>query len=85
MSFSGVAQQAEENEESNTETDTTSISQSITTQTDGALIVSLVGNGQVVLLMVLVRQEVYFNPSSAVAAITTEIKETAGSDTQSYC
>ncbi len=87
MSFSNVSQQAEESENSATATETSNVSAIVTTQTDGALIVSVVGNGQGGSYISHGTDQIEqadFNPSSAAMSVTTEIKTIAGSDTQSH-
>jgi hypothetical protein len=88
MSFSGIEQQPEEAENSNTITSNPTISTNITTITNGALIVSTVGNGD--------GSGTYsshgsgqterhdFATNSAWHGVTTEIKSLAGLDTQSH-
>ncbi len=88
MSFSGVKQQPEEAEISNVVINNASIQTSITTLTDGSLIVSAVGNGQ--------GSGTYtshgtgqterhdFAIPSAGQGVTTEIKAIAGLDVQSH-
>jgi hypothetical protein len=88
MSFSGIKQQSEEAEISNVVINNASIQTSITTLTDGSLIVSAVGNGQ--------GSGTYtshgtgqterhdFAIPSAGHGVTTEIKAIAGLDVQSH-
>ncbi|MBM2819198.1 MAG: glucose dehydrogenase [Nitrosarchaeum sp.] len=88
LSFSGVKQQSEESEISNVVINNASIQTSITTLTDGSLIVSAVGNGQ--------GSGTYtshgtgqterhdFAIPSAGHGVTTEIKAIAGLDVQSH-
>ncbi len=88
MSFSGVKQQPEEAENSNFVTNNDTITTGITTLSDGALIVSVVGNGQgggtytSHGLSQTERQD--FATSSAWLSVTTEIKPSAGFDDQSH-
>jgi hypothetical protein len=88
MSFSGVKQQPEESEISNVVTNNASIQTSIATLTDGALIVSAVGNGQGGGTYTshgtgqIERHD--FAIPSAGHGVTTEIKVTAGLDVQSH-
>jgi hypothetical protein len=88
MSFANVKQQPEEAEISNTVTSNASISTGITTLTNGALIVSVVGNGQgggTYTSHGTGQTERHdFAITSAGNAITTEIKDIAGLDSQSH-
>jgi hypothetical protein len=88
MSFSGVKQQSEEAEISNVVINNASIQTSITTLTDGALIVSAVGNGQgggTYTSHGIDQTERHdFAIPSAGQGVTTEIKVTAGLDVQSH-
>jgi hypothetical protein len=88
MSFSGVKQQPEESEISNVVTNNASIQTSITTLTDGALIVSVVGNGQgggtYTSHGIDQIERHNFAIPSAGQGVTTEIKVTAGLDVQSH-
>jgi hypothetical protein len=88
MSFANVKQQPEEAEISNTVTSNASISTGITTLTDGALIVSVVGNGQgggTYTSHGTGQTERHdFAITSAGNAVTTEIKDIAGLDSQSH-
>jgi hypothetical protein len=88
MSFSGVEQQPEEAENSNSVISNASIITGITTLTDGALIVSAVGNGEgggTYTSHGTDQTERHdFGTSSAGHAVTTEIKSSAGFDNQSH-
>ena len=86
MSFSGVKQQPEESENSNTVTSNDTISAEISTLSDGALIVSAVGHGHNNNLYESYGSDQIerhnFSIPSAGQGVTTEIKNSAGQDTQ---
>ena len=87
MSYSNISQQAEESENSSTVESNSDISTDITTQTDGALVVSVVGNGASGSYSSHGSEQVEgadFAISSGVMSVTNEIKSTTGSDTQSH-
>ncbi len=87
-SWTGVAQQVAEATNSATLGDVgnPTISANITTLTDGALIASIVGNGQSGTYTHGTGQDERWdiNPSSAVFAGTSEVKATAGTETVSH-
>jgi hypothetical protein len=88
MSFSNIKQQPEEAENSNSVLSNPTISTGVTTLTDGALIVSVVGNGQGGGTYTshgidqIERHD--FATNSAWHGVTTEIKAIAGLDNQSH-
>ena len=87
MSFANVAQQAEEAEAGSSILSNTTISTNITTLTNGALIVSNVGNGQGAGTYTAAASQTErwdTAPSSAAHSGSTEIKATAGLDIQSH-
>ncbi len=87
MSYSNVAQQAEESENSSTVVNSINVSTDVTTLTDGALIISVVGNGESGSYSSHGSDQVEgadFATNSGVMSVTNEIKTTAGSDTQSH-
>lgn len=87
MSFSGVAQQAEEAEGSATCLNCSSVSKTITTLSDNSLIISAVGNGHTGDYPSHGSGQTEkwdIVPVSAVFAGTIETKTTAGADTQSH-
>jgi len=87
MSYSGVKQQLPEAQGSNSVLEGTVVTVEITTLTDGSLIVSVVGNGKTNLYSfhgVDQTELQNFATTSAAYAVTYEIKETAGLDTQSH-
>jgi len=87
LSFSGVAQQPEEAKASNSVLDIIEISTEITTLTDGALIVSLVGSGspgEYTSHGIGQIEQIDIIEYSGEQAVTTEIAATFGPNTQSH-